>query len=181
MCCSATQVQATVRRSTEAQNLLSPHGEQQPVKPILRRGSHRSLPAAQCLQIAPAAAAAAAPAAPAAPADQIASADSSTYMYGREWLQPIAQQFQRARGQGGGAGQIGQGGWVPNAPFERAAGSGRGNHPLDSQTDGAGEHRGHLPAPSGANKKPSPRGAPMQHLAPRRNPEWSKGHLTALD
>ena len=28
-----------------------------------------------------------------------------------------------------------------------------------------------LPAPSWANKKASPRGAPMQHLAPRRNPE----------
>ena len=28
-----------------------------------------------------------------------------------------------------------------------------------------------LPAPSGANKKSFPRGAPMQHLAPRRNPE----------
>ena len=28
-----------------------------------------------------------------------------------------------------------------------------------------------LPAPSGANEKSSPRGAPMQHLAPRRNPE----------
>ena len=27
------------------------------------------------------------------------------------------------------------------------------------------------PAPSGANKKSFPRGAPMQHLAPRRNPE----------
>ena len=26
-------------------------------------------------------------------------------------------------------------------------------------------------APSGANEKSSPRGAPMQHLAPRRNPE----------
>ena len=28
-----------------------------------------------------------------------------------------------------------------------------------------------LPAPCGAYKKSSPRGAPMQHLAPRRNPE----------
>ena len=39
----------------------------------------------------------------------------------------------------------------------------------------------HLPAPSGANKKSFPRGAPMHHLAPRQNPERSKGHSTALD
>ena len=38
-----------------------------------------------------------------------------------------------------------------------------------------------LPAPSGANKKSFPRGAPMQHLAPRRNPQLSNGHLIALD
>ena len=38
----------------------------------------------------------------------------------------------------------------------------------------------HLPAPSGANKKSFPHGALMQHLAPRRNPELSNGHLIAL-
>ena len=38
-----------------------------------------------------------------------------------------------------------------------------------------------LPAPSGANKKASPRGAPMQHLAPRRNPEGRKGRFNPLD
>ena len=45
------------------------------------------------------------------------------------------------------------------------------------------EHEGLLclPAPSGANKKSFPRGAPMQHLAPRRNPERSKGHFNPLD
>ena len=37
-----------------------------------------------------------------------------------------------------------------------------------------------LPAPSGANKKSSPRGEPMQYLAPRRNPVRSNGHLTVL-
>ena len=31
-----------------------------------------------------------------------------------------------------------------------------------------------LHVPSGANNKSFPRGAPMQHLAPRRNPELSK-------
>ena len=31
------------------------------------------------------------------------------------------------------------------------------------------QHRCLLPAPSGANRKSVPRGAPMQHLAPRRN------------
>ena len=38
-----------------------------------------------------------------------------------------------------------------------------------------------LLAPSGANQKSFPRGVPMQHLAPRRNPELSNGHLIALD
>ena len=37
-----------------------------------------------------------------------------------------------------------------------------------------------LHVPSGANNKSFPRGAPMQHLAPRRNPELSNGHLIAL-
>ena len=32
-----------------------------------------------------------------------------------------------------------------------------------------------------ANKKSFPRGAPMQHVAPRQNPELSNGHLIALD
>ena len=35
-----------------------------------------------------------------------------------------------------------------------------------------------LPAPSGANKKSFPRGAPMHHLAPRQNPERSKSHFS---
>ena len=38
-----------------------------------------------------------------------------------------------------------------------------------------------LPAPSGANMKPFQRGALMQLLAPRRNPERSNGHLNTLD
>ena len=38
-----------------------------------------------------------------------------------------------------------------------------------------------LPAPSGANKKPFPRGAPMQHLVLCRNPERNPERLTALD
>ena len=33
------------------------------------------------------------------------------------------------------------------------------------------------PTPSGANKTSFPRGVPMQHLAPRRNPECSNGHF----
>ena len=38
-----------------------------------------------------------------------------------------------------------------------------------------------LPAPSRTNEKSVPRGALMQHLAPRRNPELSNGgHLIAL-
>ena len=40
---------------------------------------------------------------------------------------------------------------------------------------------GKLPAPSGADKKSLPRGAPMQHLAPRQNPECSSGHFNTLD
>ena len=35
---------------------------------------------------------------------------------------------------------------------------------------------GTLPAPSGANEKSIPRAVPMQHLAPRWNPERSNGH-----
>ena len=35
--------------------------------------------------------------------------------------------------------------------------------------------------PSEANKKSFPRGAPMQHLAPRQNPDLSNGYLMALD
>ena len=38
-----------------------------------------------------------------------------------------------------------------------------------------------LPTPSGAKKESFPRGAPMQHLAPRRNPECSNGHFDTLD
>ena len=41
--------------------------------------------------------------------------------------------------------------------------------------------RGSLPAPSGANEKSFPRGAPMQYLAPRRNPKCSNGHFNRLD
>ena len=37
------------------------------------------------------------------------------------------------------------------------------------------------PAPSRAHKKSFPRGAPMQHLAPRWNPECSNGHFNTLD
>ena len=37
------------------------------------------------------------------------------------------------------------------------------------------------PGRAGANEKSFPRGAPLQHLAPRRNPERSNGHVTALD
>ena len=33
----------------------------------------------------------------------------------------------------------------------------------------------------GAHQKSLPRGASMQHLAPRQNPELSNGHLMALD
>ena len=36
-------------------------------------------------------------------------------------------------------------------------------------------------APSGTHEKSFPRGGPTQHLAQHRNPERSKGHLTALD
>ena len=43
----------------------------------------------------------------------------------------------------------------------------------------AGPHR--HPPRAGADKKPSPRGAPMQLLAPRRSPERSSGYLIALD
>ena len=42
------------------------------------------------------------------------------------------------------------------------------------------EARDVLPASRGANKKPFPRGAPMQHLLPCRNPERPNGHLVAL-
>ena len=38
-----------------------------------------------------------------------------------------------------------------------------------------------IPAPNMANNKSFPRGAPMQHLAPRRNPEGSSGHFKTLD
>ena len=36
-------------------------------------------------------------------------------------------------------------------------------------------NRSGLSAPSGADKKSFPRGVPMQHVAPRQNPERSKG------
>ena len=57
-------------------------------------------------------------------------------------------------------------------------------HPLALQTTphhGGGFVSVQQPAPGGANKRSFPRGAFMQHLAPRRNPERSNGHLTALD
>ena len=41
------------------------------------------------------------------------------------------------------------------------------------------QHRLASFVPSGANEELFPRGAPMQHLAPRLNPRCSNGHLTA--
>ena len=37
-----------------------------------------------------------------------------------------------------------------------------------------------LPAPSGANEKSFPRGAPMQHLSPRQNPESVEMAISTL-